>query len=387
MNQDKYIVFGKPDIQNEEINELIDSLDNKWLGTGPKVNKFEKNFAEYKGIDNNLVAAVNSCTAGLHLSLLVANIGPGDEVITTAMTFCATVNAIIHVGATPVIVDVQENTFNIDPAKIQDKITKKTKAIIPVHYSGNTCEMDEIMAIAGSHGLVVIEDCAHAIESEYKGRKAGTIGDFGCFSFYATKNITTGEGGMVVAKSKEDIDRIKRLALHGMSKDAWTRFSDKGYKHYTVEEPGYKYNMMDIQAAIGIHQLKRIDPSWEKRKSIFNEYFESFQSPHINLPFQDKINKSAYHLFPIMFKDKSRNIRDQFMIKANEFGVGTGVHYLSIPSHSYYCKRYGWNAEDYPVADHYGQSTVSLPFSPALSYQEIEKVKKVTIKLINTLCN
>ena len=252
-----FLIFGSPIIEEPEINEVMDSLKKGWLGTGPKVEQFENSFAAYKGV--NHAVALNSCTAALHLSLLAANLKPGDEVITTPMTFCATINAIIHAGAIPVLADVNPLTMNIDPQQVEEKITKKTKVILPVHFAGRPCEMDAIMDIAKRHNLKVIEDCAHAIETEYKGKKTGTFGDFGCFSFYVTKNIVTGEGGMVISSRDEDSSRIKVLALHGMSKDAWKRFGDEGYKHYSVVECGFKYNMMDIQAAIGIHQLKRIE--------------------------------------------------------------------------------------------------------------------------------
>ena len=274
--QDPFIVFGAPDIRDDELAEVEDVLRSGWLGTGPRVAQFETDFARYKGVDPERVAAVNSCTAGLHVSMIAAGLGPGDEVLTTAMTFCATANAIIHAGATPVPVDIDPVTQNIDIGLIRDRITERTRAIVPVHFAGRPCDMTAIGAIASEHGLTVIEDCAHAIESQWKGQAAGTFGEFGCFSFYVTKNITTGEGGMVVAKSEADIERIKILALHGMTKDAWHRFGDEGYKHYQVVEAGFKYNMMDLQAALGIHQLRRIESSWRRREEIWNRYQQAF---------------------------------------------------------------------------------------------------------------
>ena len=229
-----FLVFGSPAIEEAEIEEVVDSLRSGWLGTGPKVARFESDFASYKGMEEFHIAAVNSGTAALHLSMIAAGIGPGDEVITTALTFCATVNAIIHAGAIPVLADINPQTMNIDPTDIELKITSRTRAILPVHFAGRCCDMDSIMGIAKRHELKVIEDCAHAIESEYKGKKTGTFGDFGCFSFYVTKNVITGEGGMILAKNEKDIARVKVLARHGMSKDAWRRFSDEGYKHYYV---------------------------------------------------------------------------------------------------------------------------------------------------------
>ena len=253
-----FLVFGQPLIEDAEIDEVVKSMRAAWIGTGPKVMQFEKDFAAYKGVKH--AAAVNSCTAALHLSLLAAGIGVGDEVIVPALTFCASVNAIIHTGATPVLADVELSTMNIDPHQVEARITPRTRAILPVHFAGRPCDMDRLCEIARGHNLKIIEDCAHAIETEYKGQKAGTFAEFGCFSFYATKNVVTGEGGMVLTQREEDAGRIKVLALHGMSKDAWKRFSDDGYKHYQVVECGFKYNMLDLQAAMGIHQLKRVSP-------------------------------------------------------------------------------------------------------------------------------
>ena len=251
-----FILFGQPKIGEDEINVVIDSLRKGWLGTGPKSKRFEQDFAKYKNSKFSL--ALNSCTAGLHLSCLSLELKPGDEVITTAMTFCATVNTIIHAGGRPVLVDIDPLTWNIDHNKLEKKITSKTKAIIPVHFAGRACDMDVIMSISEKYNLKVIEDCAHAIETIYKGKKAGAIGDMGVFSFYATKNLAVGEGGMIISDNESLISRLKISALHGMSKDAWSRFSDDGYKHYKVEMAGFKYNMPDIQASIGIHQLKKI---------------------------------------------------------------------------------------------------------------------------------
>ncbi len=238
--------------------------------------------------------------------MIASGIGPGDEVITTPMTFCATANAIIHTGATPVLADVDPQTMNIDPAAIEAAVTPRTRAILPVHFAGRPCDMDAILAIAERHGLQVIEDCAHAIETEYHGRKAGTFGSFGCFSFYVTKNVTTGEGGMVVAKAEADIARIKTLALHGMTKDAWHRFSDKGFRHYRVAEAGFKYNMMDLQAAIGIHQLAASRRSWQRRQEIWERYQEAFSDLPVTCPADPEPNtRHGLHLYTLLI-DESR---------------------------------------------------------------------------------
>lgn len=372
--RNEFLVFGAPVIEDSEINEVVATMKTGWLGTGPKVAKFEKDFAAYKGAEFS--AALNSCTAALHLSILAAGVKPGDEVITTPLTFCATVNAIIHAGATPVLADVDPHTMNIDPEEVTKKITSRTRAILPVHFAGRPCDMGRIMSIAGEYDLKVIEDCAHAIETEYKGGKAGTFGDFGCFSFYVTKNIVTGEGGMVLSKREEDIARIKILGLHGMSKDAWKRFSDTGYKHYQVVECGFKYNMMDLQAAIGIHQLKRIEPYWERRRDIWMRYNGAFADLRIALPSDPEADtRHAYHLYTVRIDEKKTGIsRDAFLNAMTARNIGVGVHYLSIPEHPYYQSAFGWKPEDYPHAMIIGRQTVSLPISAKLTDDDIEDV-------------
>ena len=251
--RDNLLVFGSPAIEQPEIDEVVKCLKSGWIGTGPRVNKFENRFKEYIG--SKFALALNSCTAALHLAMTVSGVSQGDEVITTPMTFAATANAILHTGARPIFVDVEKETMNIDTNLIEKAITSKTKAILPVHFAGRPCKMDQIMKIAQKNNLLVIEDAAHAIEAKYKGKKIGNIGDMTCFSFYVTKNLVTGEGGMVTTNNEEMAKKIKMYGLHGMSKDAWTRFSDEGYKHYQVLFPGFKYNMTDIQASLGIHQI------------------------------------------------------------------------------------------------------------------------------------
>lgn len=372
--RDKFLVFGAPKIEQPEIDEVVASLQSGWLGTGPKVARFEQAFSAYKGAKH--VAALNSCTSALHLSILAAGIGQDDEVITTPMTFCATVNAIIHAGATPVLADVKTDTMNIDPEDIERKITSRTRAILPVHFAGRPCDMDAILDIATRRNLVVIEDCAHAIETEYKGRKSGTFGDFGCFSFYVTKNIVTGEGGMVLARKEEDIARIKVLGLHGMSKDAWKRFSDEGYKHYQVVECGFKYNMMDLQAAIGIHQLERIEPYWRRREEIWKRYNDALARFPITLPSETEPgSRHAYHLYTILVDETRAGInRDAFLNRMTARRIGVGVHYMSIPEHPYYQKTFGWNPVDYPHAMRIGRQTVSLPISAKLTDGDVGDV-------------
>lgn len=371
-----FLVFGAPAIEEEEIAEVVACLRSGWIGTGPRVTRFEADFAAYKGVGASQVAAVNSCTAALHVSMVAANLEPGAEVITTPLTFCATVNAIVHAGLTPVLADVDPLTQCILPEAIEAAITPRTRAILPVHFAGRPCEMDAIMRIARKHDLRVIEDCAHAIETEYHGQKAGTFGDFGCFSFYATKNITTGEGGMIIGHDEALVARARMLALHGMSKDAWHRFGDKGYKHYQVVECGFKYNMMDLQAAIGIHQLARVETSWERRREIWNRYQRELAGLPLALPAQPAANIiHAYHLYTILVnKADSRISRDDFLDRMNAAGIGTGVHYLSVAEHPYYQQRFGWRPEQWPNAMRIGRSTVSLPLSPNLHDDDTVRV-------------
>jgi len=380
--KDRFLVFGAPIIENAEIQEVVASMKSGWLGTGPKVARFENDFKAYKNAP--YAVAVSSCTAALHLSILAAGVKAGDEVITTAMTFCATVNAIIHAGAIPVLVDVDPLTMNMDPAQVEAKITPKTRAILPVHFAGWPCDMDTLCCIASCHGLKLIEDCAHAIETEYKGRKVGTFGDFGCFSFYVTKNVVTGEGGMILTRCEEDAAHIKILALHGMSKDAWDRFSDEGYKHYQVVGVGYKYNMMDLQAAIGIHQLQRVEPYWQRRQEIWQRYNGAFGDLPIGLPrVPESRIKHGYHLYTIMIDETKTGItRDAFLEAMTWNNIGVGVHYRSIPEHPYYQRTFGWKPEDYPNAMRIGRQTVSLPFSAKLTDDDVEDVVEVVRRII-----
>jgi dTDP-4-amino-4,6-dideoxygalactose transaminase len=371
-----FLVFGAPQIDDAEIAEVVACMRSGWLGTGPRVAQFERNFAAYRGVDAGQVAAVNSCTAALHVSMLAAGIEPGAEVITTPLTFCATVNAILHAGLSPVLADVDASTQNIDPDAIEAAITPRTRAILPVHFAGRPCNMQRIMAIAQKYDLVVIEDCAHAVEAEYEGKPVGTFGDFGCFSFYVTKNIVTGEGGMIVGRHAEQIARARILALHGMSQDAWHRFGDKGYKHYQVVECGFKYNMMDIQAAIGLHQLARVEDNWVRRAELWRWYDEAFAGLPITLPSPAAPHtRHGLHLYTLMIDAQRCGMtRDAFLQAMNEAGIGTGVHYLSVPEHAYYQERFGWHPDRWPQSMRLGRQTVSLPLSPAMTDSDAERV-------------
>lgn len=375
-DQSPFLVFGAPRFDEAEIDEVLACLRSGWLGTGPRVAQFERDFAAFRRVKSTQMAAVNSCTAALHVSMLAAGIEPGSEVITTPLTFCATINAILHAGLVPVLADVDPVTQNLDPDAIEAAITLRTRAILPVHFAGRPCAMDRIMAIARKHGLIVIEDCAHAVEAEFQGQPVGTFGDFGCFSFYVTKNVVTGEGGMILGRSEEQIARAKVLALHGMSKDAWHRFGDEGYKHYQVVECGFKYNMMDLQAALGLHQLARVEKNWQRRDEIWRHYDVAFASLPIVLPMSGQEGiRHGRHLYTVMIDEKRCGVsRDEFLDAMNVAGIGTGVHYLSIPEHPYYQQRFGWRPEQWPRAMKLGRETISLPLSPALSDADVERV-------------
>lgn len=372
--RDTFLVFGSPLIEEEEIQEMVECLRSGWISTGPRVGTFQDMFAGYIG--SRYALALNSCTAGLHLSMIAADLQPGDEVITTPMTFAATANAIIHTGAKPVFVDIEMPAMTIDPEKIEAKITEKTRAIIPVHLYGRPCNMDAITAIADKHNLLVIEDAAHAIEAEYKGRKIGTIGDITVFSFYVTKNLVTGEGGMITTNNEEYAAKVETYGLHGMSRGAWKRYSDDGFKHYQVVFPGFKYNMMDMQAALGIHQLKRIDQCLKRREEVWQRYDEAFAQLPVDLPPAPEENtKHARHLYtPLVRLEDLKADRDTIQQALHEENIGTGIHYISLHLHPYYRDAYGYQPEDFPNALHVSRRTLSLPLSASLSDQDVQDV-------------
>jgi dTDP-4-amino-4,6-dideoxygalactose transaminase len=292
------------------------------------------------------------------------------------MTFAATANAVLHTGGTPVFADCERPTMNIDPMDIEARLTTRTKAIMPVHFAGRPCNMDAIMDIAESHDLKVVEDCAHAIEAEYHGRKAGTLGELGCFSFYVTKNVVTGEGGMVITDNEEYADKIRVLALHGMSKDAWMRFSDEGFKHYQVVYCGYKYNMTDMQAAIGIHQLPRVERYWEMRKEQWERYDRELSGLSVFLPaLPEPETKHAYHLYTLLLDTDNLDItRDEFMDEMTRRNIGVGVHYIALHLHPYYQEALGYQKGDFPNAEWISERTVSIPLSPKLTVEKQDSV-------------
>jgi len=368
------IPFHKPYITEDEISEVLDSLHSGWLTMGPKTIKFEAKYGEYIGAKN--AVSMNSCTACLHLALKAVNIQRGDEVIVPAITFAATAEVVTYFHATPVFVDVDEGTHTIDVSKIEEKITKKTKAIIPVHYAGQPCDMDEILDVAKKHGLFVIEDAAHAVPAWYKERKVGTIGDITCFSFYATKSLTTGEGGMATTENDEWAERMSILRLHGISKDAWKRYTNEGSWYYEVAESGYKYNMTDIQAGLGLAQLKKIDWMWQQREEIARKYTEAFQSmDEITPPRVRPDRKSAWHLYVIKLNPAAVNVdRKQFMEEIKERGIGTSVHFIPLYRHPYYRDTFRYTPQGFPVSERVYERIVSLPIYPGMTEGDIERV-------------
>ncbi|MEO5579641.1 MAG: DegT/DnrJ/EryC1/StrS family aminotransferase, partial [Gemmatimonadaceae bacterium] len=297
--RDDYLVFGSPQLLKAEIDEMVATLRSGWIGTGPKVARFQDDFRHYTGAGH--AVAVSSCTAALHLAMITIGIRPGDEVIVPSMTFAATANTVIHAGGRPVLADVNRDTMCLEPEDTARRITERTRAIIPVHFAGRCCEMNALMEIARKHDLKVIEDCAHAIETLDGDRHAGTIGDIGAFSFYVTKNVVTGEGGMVTTANQQWADRIRTLSLHGMSADAWKRFSDEGFKQYEIVEPGFKYNLTDMQAALGIHQLARVEENLVRRQAIWARYDLAFADLPAFVPAPEQSGtRHARHLYTLL---------------------------------------------------------------------------------------
>jgi dTDP-4-amino-4,6-dideoxygalactose transaminase len=373
VNDPSYIVFGSPLIDREMIDAVTRTLETCWIGTGPRVRELEVAFARYVGASHAL--ATSSCTAALHLALLASGVGAGDEVITTPMTFCATANAIIHTGATPIFADCQRDTMNIDPRAIEAAITPRTRAVVPVHFAGRPADMDEICDIARRHQLLIIDDAAHAIESVYRGRKIGTIGHLTCFSFYVTKNLTTAEGGMVTTADPALADRIRVLGLHGLSADAWSRFSDDGFKHYDVVYPGFKYNLTDLAASLGLAQLPRLHAWLERRAQVWARYQEALAGLPLTLPpppAPDTVH--ARHLFTVLVDPGARVGRDEFISAMHERGIGSGVHYRALHTHAYYRERWGFRPEQFPNAYDIGQRTASLPLTPKLSDAQVDRI-------------
>jgi dTDP-4-amino-4,6-dideoxygalactose transaminase len=388
MEQGQFIPFSLPSIGQEEIDEVVSTLQSGWLTTGPKTAQFEIEFKSYVQAPHAL--AVNSATSALHLALAALGIGSGDEVITTPMTFCATVNTILHVGATPVLADVGEDG-NIDPIMIAARLTDQTRAIIPVHLGGLPCDMDAIWRLARERELYVIEDAAHAIGAQYGGHPIGSgnsasgyKSDAVCFSFYATKNLTTGEGGMVVCDNDELYDRMKLLCLHGISKDAWNRYSNHGNWHYDVAACGFKYNLSDIQSAIGIHQLRRIEKFTERRAFIARRYNEAFCGiPELELPPDHSNCRHAWHLYAIRLNlDRLSVDRDEFVRKLLAKNIGTSVHFIPLTLHSYFTPFANLPRNHCPKAAQLYLRLVSLPLYPAMTDEQVDYVIEKMLEVV-----
>ncbi len=377
-----FLVFGSPKIEQEEIDEVVECLKSGWIGTGPRVNQFENAFRDYIG--SKYAIALNSCTAALHLSMLISGVSIGDEVITTPMTFAATANAILHTGAKPIFVDVEKDSMNIDPSLIEKAISPKTKAILPVHFAGRPCNMDHIMEIAQKNNLLVIEDAAHAVEAKYKGKKIGNIGDMTCFSFYVTKNLVTGEGGMITTNNEEWSKKIKIRALHGMTSDARMRYANENYKHYQVIAPGFKYNMMDIQASLGIHQLKRLDKNFDRRKEIWNIYNKAFENLPVTTPSEEKDTVHGRHLYTLLLDlDNLKISRDEFLGEIVRENIGVGVHFISLHLQPYFKETFGLKKDDFPNSAFISERTVSIPFSAKLTEKDVQDVINAITKVLN----
>jgi len=371
--RDSFLPYCLPFIGEEEIAEVADSLRSGWVTTGPKVQRFEQEFAAYTGARH--AVAVNSCTAALHVSLAALGVGPGDEVIVPTLTFCATANVVVHLGAKPVIVDVDRN-FQIDPEGVRRAIGARTKAIIPVHYGGQACALREILELAGSHGIPVIEDAAHAAGAEYAGSRIGTHGRAACFSFYAIKNMTTGEGGMITTNDDGLAARLRLLSLHGMSRDAWKRYTEAGSWHYEVLEPGYKYNMTDMQAALGIHQLRRLDGFIRRRQEIaavFDEAFSNLQE--LLLPARLPGRNHTFHLYPIRIEVGRLQLnRSEFIEQLRARNIGASVHFIPLHRHQFYRERYGYSPQQFPVAEEIFRGLLSLPLYPKMTGRDARDV-------------
>lgn len=380
-----FLPFARPDISEEAISDVVDSLRSGWITTGHKTIRFERSFGEYVGSPYSL--AVNSATAGLHLALLAFGIGPGDEVITTPMTFAATVNTIVWVGAKPVLADIDPVTMNIDPSLVEKAVTSRTKAVIPVHFAGRPCDMDAIETIAKKRGLIIIEDAAHALGAVSRGRRIGApLGErhAAVFSFHPTKNITTGEGGMVCTANEDAAEKISILRQHGMSKGAWNRYAVKGNPHYDILCPGLKYNMLDIQAAIGNDQMKHLEAFNARRREIADLYRHELGGlKTLSLPREvDPKDTHSWHIFtPLVETDRLGMSRDEFMAKMRENNIGTALHYQAVHLFSYFANNYGWRMGDFPNAELVSDRIVSLPLFPAMKDDDtadvIESVREI----------
>jgi dTDP-4-amino-4,6-dideoxygalactose transaminase len=371
---DDFLPLAVPDISEDDIAEVVDTLRSGWLVYGKKTQRFEDEFRKLAQSEH--AVAVSSCTAGLHLALLAAGIGPGDEVITTPLTFPATANVIVHSGATPVLADICADDLNIDPGAIEAKITPQTKALMPVHYAGQACRMDEIMEIARRHGLKVIEDAATAAGAYYKGRPVGSIGDASVFSFYAIKNMTTGEGGVVTTDDAALAEKVASLRNHGLDSNAWNRYSREGRPFYTVTEPGFKYPFTDMQAALGLGQLARLHEFNTRRTQLAARYTEAFAHlDAVETPTVRDDVTSNWHIYVVRLRLEQLSIdRDRFCEELKARNIGSSVHYYPVHYHIYYRERFGFAKGDYPIAEREFERLVSLPLFPKMTESDVDRV-------------
>lgn len=381
MPRKEFLPFSPPCLGSEEVSEVVDTLRSHWITTGPKTKLFEEGFAKYLGALGAL--ALNSCTAALHTALIALEVGPGDEVITTPMTFAASVNVIEHVGARPVLVDVEPDTLNIDPKQVERAISSRTKVILVVHYAGHPVDLDPIRQLAESENIVILEDAAHALPAKYKGRYIGSGNNPTAFSFYATKNLTTGEGGMLTG-DPEFLERARVISLHGMTRDAWRRYDKGGSWYYEVVFPGFKYNMTDIQAAIGLWQLRKLSEFQTRRRQIVKQYHKAFANiDALEIPVERKEVEHAWHLYVLRLKDNVLRIgRDQFIEELKNRNIGTSVHFIPIHTHPYYRDKYGYRPEDFPMAWDSYRRMLSLPLNPCLSDQDVADVIEAVLDVV-----
>ncbi len=371
----EFLPLARPTIGEEEIREVVETLRSGWLTTGPKVERFEERFKDYLGVPE--AVAVSSGTAGLHLALLAAGVAGGDEVITTSMSFAATANAIVLCGAKPIFVDCDPDTLSIDPRGVAARITEKTKAIVPVHFAGQPCAMDELMEIGRRRAVPLIEDAAHALGTEYKGRKIGAVGEMAVFSFHPIKTITTGEGGMVVTSNKQWAERMRLLRFHGISTSAWQRHAGGRSPQYSIQLPGFKYTMMDIQAAIGIHQMDKVDRFVERRAKLAGLYHMAFKEikdvrPLGLAPYR---HRHAWHLFVVQLELERLAIdRDRFLELLKERNIGAGIHFPALHLQPYYQEQWGYRSGDFPNAERASERIVSLPLFPTMNEKDVQDV-------------